>query len=78
MSFNTFETDFQSLYKGIKIKYVFDDNPKFNLIVLEKYKFKKKLNNHFFIAVVDLQIYRKIKNRIDNLKLNNNRILKFV
>ena len=65
-------------YKSIKIKYVFDDNPKFNLIILEKYKFKKKLNNHFFIAVVDLQIYRKIKNRIDNLKLNNNRILKFV
>ena len=65
-------------YKGIKIKYVFDDNTKFNLIGLEKYKFKKNLKNHFFIAVADLQIYRKIKKKIDNLKLNNSRILKFV
>ncbi len=65
-------------YNGIKVNYVFDDNPKFNLIELEKYKFKKDLKNYFFIAVVDLQIYKKIKNRINSLKINNNRILNFV
>ena len=65
-------------YKSIKINYIFDDNPKFNLIKLEKYKFKKNLKNCFLIAVVDLQIYKKIKKRINSLKLNNVRVLNFI
>ena len=65
-------------YKGIKISYIFDDNPKFRLSELEQFKFKKRANNYFFIAVVDLQICRKIEKRINNLKLNNIRILNFI
>ena len=64
--------------KGINVKYIFDDNPKFKLQKLENYKFNKKKINKFLIALLDLQISNKIKLRLKNLKIKNLKILEFI
>jgi len=53
-----------------KIKYLFDDNPKFKLIELEKYNFNKKILNIFFLAITDFQSFKKIEKRIFKLNID--------
>jgi len=53
-----------------KTKYLFDDNPKFKLIELEKYNFNKKILNIFFLAITDFQNLEKIQKRIFKLNID--------
>ena len=60
--------------KKQSVSYIFDDNPKFKLIRLEKYKFDKNINNIFFIAITDPLISEKIKKRILKLNLKKQKV----
>ena len=60
--------------KKQNVSYIFDDNPKFKLIRLEKYKFDKNINNIFFIAITDPLISEKIKKRILKLNLKKQKV----
>ena len=56
------------------VSYIFDDNPKFKLIRLEKYKFNRNINNIFFIAITDQLMSEKIKKRILKLNLKKQKV----
>ena len=60
--------------KKQSVSYIFDDNPKFKLIRLEKYKFDRNINNIFFIAITDPLIIDTIKKRILKLNLKKQKV----